>query len=43
MIPEVKKHTIVLLQPGTEVTRTYTEYESVKEAVEGNIFLFVTR
>jgi len=35
MQPQRIAHVIVLLQPGGEVTRTYTEYETVKEAIEG--------
>ncbi|KAI1309081.1 Enhancer of rudimentary -like protein [Halotydeus destructor] len=35
-----KNHCIVLLQPDSEETRTYTEFESVSDAVEGLRVIF---
>jgi len=40
MKPAHNNHTIVLLQPKGDESRTYTEYESVRAAVEGLCDIF---
>lgn len=35
MKPEHKNHTIVLMQPKGEESRTYTEFDSIRSAVDG--------
>jgi len=40
MKPEHKNHTIVLMQAKGDESRTYTEYESVRQAVEGLCEIF---
>jgi len=33
-------HTLVLIQPGGEETRTYSDFDSIKEAMEGICYIF---